>query len=330
MTTQVQEVRYEYASAAPRAELLMQQAIASALDSLGLAFPLTPNGIVFPPVLLVLQQTPKLLVVSPRDQVQRLTDVLLSPALTIEEMEALESEIRCSHGLSAIVVTLGGLATYPSLVTDDLDLYHSVSLAAHEWTHQYLFFFPLGRSYFRGGIMREVNEAVADLVAREVADVVCGPSAQQPSGTPAADNDTTFDFAARMHTTRLTLDRLLEQGKIVEAEEYLEQQRQIFVANGYHIRKLNQAYFAFYGTYAFSPASVSPVGEQLMELRNSYDSLGKFLTAVRQVTTYDDILDLLHDKCPQESLAGSASRQLPSKLAPPTGTAARDRPPTQP
>jgi hypothetical protein len=50
-----------------------------------------------------------------------------------------------------------------------------------------------------------------------------------------------------MAATRIEVDRLLAGGKIQEAEQYMEARRQIFVAHGYQIRKLNQAYFAFYG-----------------------------------------------------------------------------------
>ncbi len=48
-------------------------------------------------------------------------------------------------------------------------------------------------------------------------------------------------------------DELLAAGKIEEAEAYMEARRQVFWDNGYAIRKLNQAYFAFYGAYADVP-----------------------------------------------------------------------------
>ena len=46
------------------------------------------------------------------------------------------------------------------------------------------------------------------------------------------------------------------QAKIVAAEDYMEQQRRYINSNGYGIRKLNQAYFAFYGAYADSPGAM--------------------------------------------------------------------------
>ena len=69
-----------------------------------------------------------------------------------------------------------------------------------------------------------------------------------------------------MHKTRVNVDEMLADGKIDQAEDYMEARRQFFWENGYHIRKLNQAYFAFHGAYADTPggtagASEDPVGE---------------------------------------------------------------------
>ena len=72
-----------------------------------------------------------------------------------------------------------------------------------------------------------------------------------------------FDFRAEMHKTRVNAERLLSEGKIDEAETYMELRRRFLWDNGYHIRKLNQAYFAFYGAYADQPggaAGEDPVG----------------------------------------------------------------------
>ena len=55
----------------------------------------------------------------------------------------------------------------------------------------------------------------------------------------------------------------------------MENRRQFFVKNGYNIRKLNQAYFAFHGTYADTASSISPIGEQVIELRSLTDNLSE-------------------------------------------------------
>jgi hypothetical protein len=54
------------------------------------------------------------------------------------------------------------------------------------------------------------------------------------------------------------VDRLLAEGKVEEAEQAMEAKRQFFAENGINIRKINQAYFAFYGSYADSPSPATP------------------------------------------------------------------------
>ena len=70
-----------------------------------------------------------------------------------------------------------------------------------------------------------------------------------------------------MRTTRLKVDTLLAQGKIAEAEAYMEAQRQVIVNHGYALRKLNQAYFAFHGSYAEGPSATDPIGPKLRALQ---------------------------------------------------------------
>jgi hypothetical protein len=91
-----------------------------------------------------------------------------------------------------------------------------------------------------------------------------------------------------MRKTRLRVDELLGDGKVEEAEAYMEDRRRLFVDNGIYIRKLNQAYFAFHGSYATSPASVSPVHGQLQELRRRSGSLSEFLHTVAQFNSYEE------------------------------------------
>ena len=95
-----------------------------------------------------------------------------------------------------------------------------------------------------------------------------------------------------MHLTRVTVDALLATGKIDEAESYMEQRRQVFVQNGYTIRKLNQAYFAFYGAYADVPggaAGEDPVGPAVRALRAQSKSLADFINRIAWMTSFDEL-----------------------------------------
>ena len=295
LESQLQETRNKSEALSPRIESIIEDEIAQALATEGVGFHLAGRHFIFPPVLFVLQQSPNLLVVSPRERIERLADRLISPSMTVSEFEMVENRLSHYDNLSAIVVSLGGIASYPSIVSESSGLYHSIFIAAHEWTHQYLFFYPLGRAYFDWRIGREMNEAVADMVGYEVADRIYRSYGHGPPLRQTPPEKTSFDFNTEMRQTRLVAERLLEEGKIEEAEQYMEERRQHCVQEGYNIRKLNQAYFAFHGTYALDPASVSPVGEQLAELRGYYATLGEFVLAVRELRTHEQLLALLDE-----------------------------------
>ena len=87
-------------------------------------------------------------------------------------------------------------------------------------------------------------------------------------------------------------DKLLAEGKIKEAEAYMEARREIFWQNGYAIRKLNQAYFAFYGAYADVPggaAGEDPVGPAVRALRAQSASLADFVKRISWMTSFQEL-----------------------------------------
>jgi hypothetical protein len=108
-----------------------------------------------------------------------------------------------------------------------------------------------------------------------------------------------FDFRAEMHTTRVMADKLLAEGKIEEAESYMEQRRQIFWQNGYLIRKLNQAYFAFHGAYADIPggaAGEDPVGPAVRALRAESATLADFVNTIAWMTSFEELQEAVKSK----------------------------------
>ena len=92
-----------------------------------------------------------------------------------------------------------------------------------------------------------------------------------------------------MRATRLHLDELLAAGEVEEAERYLEGRRRQFVENGIFIRKLNNAWFAFYGTYADSPSATSQIEPQLQAVRAHAGSLAAFLARISGITHPTDL-----------------------------------------
>ena len=73
----------------------------------------------------------------------------------------------------------------------------------------------------------------------------------------------------------------------------MEERRQLMVANGHFIRKINQAFFAFHGSYATSAASISPIDGQLEQLRSRSDTLEDFLKRVAGFGSYQEFLEYL-------------------------------------
>lgn len=279
-------------------EELLESEIAAVIAEAGLRRGPGPFEIVFPPVDFRLDSAPTVLAVSPRDRIRLAETVLLDSDVEVAERESVEATLAAEHDLSALVIPIGGLASYPAIVSGTRDLRRTLEIVAHEWLHQYWFFYPLGFNYFASAEMTTLNETAADIAGRELGDLAYERLTgirPPPPGAPSLgrSDERAFDFGDEMRETRRTVDAMLAQGLIDEAEQYMEDRRRVFVANGYAIRVLNQAYFAFHGTYAESPASVSPIAGQLHDLRERTPTLGEFIRTVARFPTYDAFLAYL-------------------------------------
>jgi hypothetical protein len=201
------------------------------------------------------------------------------------------------------VTGIGGLAAYPAMLLEASSLNSVAEVTAHEWTHHYLTPRPLGWSYDATPDARTINETVASVVGKEIGRRMVAryypehlPSepqavSEEPREDDPAPEPPTFDFRAEMRETRIKVDELLADGRIEEAEAYMEERRQEFVANGYAVRRLNQAYFAFHGAYADEPgaAGEDPIGPAVRELRALSPDLRTFLGRVARVTTLAEV-----------------------------------------
>lgn len=289
------------------AESIIQAQIAQVLAEYGFGV----GGEVFPPVTIRFTQLPTLLIISPRDRIERIGSYPLEHGLTVDQMEHLEDAVDSKLGVSSLIVPLGGLAVWPAMLIETGHLPSVFEVGAHEWTHHYLTFFPLGFNYGVTPELYTLNETVASIVGREISwavlsryypDLAPPPPdhAPQPPESPPPETGEApvFDFRAEMHATRVRVDELLAAGRIEEAERYMEERRALFVQNGYRIRKLNQAYFAFYGSYADEPGApgADPIGPALRELRYYSASLYDFVATVRGVTSFEEVQDVLNQK----------------------------------
>lgn len=286
----------------PLVETILQHQISAVTGDLGL----TVGGQPIPPLLYHVTPLPMALIVSPREVIQQTADISLMPDLSLAEITQLEDAVANGLDVSSLVVPIGGVGVYPTMVNRTTDLNWLVEVVAHEWIHNYLTLRPVGVLYFSTPPMRTINETTANIAGTEIGEAVIrrfypefAPEPVDeppPDGQPQPEDPLVFDFRAEMHETRVQTDALLAAGKVTEAEAYMEARRQVFWDNGYRIRKLNQAYFAFYGSYADQPggaAGEDPVGAAVRELRAGSVSLADFLDQMTWVTSYEALQRLI-------------------------------------
>jgi hypothetical protein len=299
---QLSEYTDRQALLAPFAESVLQEQVARILYEKNL----TTGGQPIPWVLYHVTPLPKDLIISSRSKIEQQTSYQLAPDLTVEQAINLENSVDKHLGVSSLVVDIGGLATYPTMIMRTTALDWLSNTIAHEWTHLYLGQRPLGINYDSAPELRTMNETTASIAGEEIGRIVmqryypelvqAGPPAPQLishlTGKPHPADPPPFDYRAEMHETRVKADALLAEGKIDAAEAYMEQRRQVFWDHGYTIRKLNQAFFAFYGAYADvpgGPAGEDPVGPAVRALRKQSPSLTAFLERISQMSTFAEL-----------------------------------------
>ncbi|MGB9871975.1 MAG: hypothetical protein ACPLYD_09940 [Anaerolineae bacterium] len=308
LRTERDQVRREIAARQPIAEAIIEEQVGVVLarDASGiLGQPAPPVGIHITPL-------PSVLILSLRERIAVIYQAELVPGLTADRADALEGRIDRSLNVSSLVVPIGGMSAWPAMVLEFPSLEWWTEVAAHEWTHHYLYFFPLGWAYEENWEARVINETVASLVGWEIARRTLvqyypdlAPSEEpwaeeeeeSPPSPPPPPEPGAFDFNREMHETRIRVDALLLQGRIEEAEKYMERRRQVFWEHGYRIRKLNQAYFSFYGSYAAMPggaAGKDPIGPAVRRVwRMTAKDPRHFLRQMRGVTSLDQLLELV-------------------------------------
>ncbi|MYB40949.1 MAG: hypothetical protein F4X76_01920 [Chloroflexi bacterium] len=284
---------------------------AAAIREQGLSFPLSLPGAlaVWPPLDIELTPSPHVLVISPRGEIRRQDERILQFDLSLDDLYRIEREAEERDGsIASFVAPTGGIAFYPAIV-DARSYRGAVSTAAHEWVHHYLIFYPLGRAYFADADARTINETVASLVGWELRDAALerfgDPTASaRPAAAPPAARAEGIDRNAVLRELRLEVDALLAEGRVAEAERRMEEVRLMLADHGFAIRRINQAYFAWYGTYAARADAVDPLGGQLRELRERAGSLARFLELVRGITTRAEVEALLASMDSTDSAGG--------------------------
>lgn len=297
------EVREQLALKTARREQLapfLEQVLQAQLNSALVELDMSLGGQLIPPVLFRSEPNSFALILSPRDAIRTEANIMLVRGMSLDQIMQLETSIEGSSDLSALVVGIGGVGLYPSMIIDSGNLDWLIHVTSHEWTHNYLTLRPLGMFYGASPELTTINETIADLSADEIQRMTFELYYPEylPQGETSLSQDREiaglhfppadpppFDFRAEMHTTRLEVDRLLAAGEIEQAEAYMEARRGFFWDNGYHIRRLNQAYFAFHGSYAADPGGAASeegvdLGQELRDLKSRTPSYREFMRLV--------------------------------------------------
>ena len=294
---------------APLAEAILQEQVTQILVEQGL----TAAGQPLPNVWYHSTPLPMALIVSPRDRIEQTANISVNTDLTVDEQVKLEDDVSKGLNVSSLVVQIGGVGVYPTMVARTTNVNWLLSTIAHEWIHNYLTLRPLGLLYSETPELRTMNETTASIAGDEIGAIVIEkfypelkPAASFPNLSLVSlsfdrpDPETLvrppFDFRAQMHETRINADALLAAGKIEEAEAYMEARRQIFLQNGYLLRKINQAYFAFHGAYADVPggaAGEDPVGPAVRALRAQSASLKDFINTMAWMWSFEQLQETI-------------------------------------
>jgi hypothetical protein len=300
--------RERLAQMQPVVEAILQEQVAVTIAEEGVEL----GGVPFPPVVFHFTQPPMALIVSPRDVIRQDVNLSLEPSLTLEEVQSLERSVEEGMDVSALVVPIGGVGVYPTMISESTSLVWVTDVISHEWVHNYLTLHPLGIRYFVSPESRTMNETTASILGREFGlrtlqryypDLVPPPAVESDQESGQEVSPPVFDFRAEMRESRLRVDALLAEGRIEEAESYMEMRREFLWENGYRIRRLNQAYFAFYGAYADEPGGAAgddPVGDAVRRLWAILDSPSEFLETMAWLTDYQDLQETLVKLSPMQ------------------------------
>lgn len=282
---ELKTLKLRQAALSPKVEKVLEKQVSETIKNEGL----TTGGFIWPPLSAQFESPPLYLVIAPRDALVIRKGVYLQPNMSLKEQEALEREVDSTFNVSSLIVGVGGLSSYPAMILDYPSLEFALKAIAHEWVHHYLFFRPLGWYYDVNPAMRTINETVASIAGDEIGlktlrlyypELAPPPPEEEKRAEPVIS-----EFQLLMRETRLKVEELLKMGDIEGAERYMEERRKLLVSKGYYIRKLNQAYFAFFGSYAAEPGHPDPIGEKLRTLRKKVGSLKEFIQLVENISS---------------------------------------------
>ncbi|HCR71007.1 MAG TPA: hypothetical protein DIW23_06155, partial [Anaerolineae bacterium] len=168
LRAELNELYTRQSQLAPLAEAVLQGQITQVLAEIGL----TSGGQPIPNVWYHSTRLPWALIVSPRERIEQTANISLNMDLTVDEHAILESNIDKSLDTSTLVVPIGGVGVYPTMVARTTNFEWLLNTIAHEWIHNYLMFAPLGLMYTENPETRTINETTASIAGDEIGRLV--------------------------------------------------------------------------------------------------------------------------------------------------------------
>ncbi len=301
---ELQAVRATRAAQSLLVERLLEQQVQSMLEQEQISL-LRLGHIFLPPVFFKLVDLPDVLVVAYRDRIAMRSQVAIRRAITTQEATNLEDAADRELNVRTLLVPIGGYSTYPTMIAGTAPRDFVIGAISHEWCHIYLMFRPLGAAYGKSGEVTAMNETVCGIFGDDIAALVRetyygAEKTPRPWQTPPAptqepprprEEPQGFNANRELRKIYLAAEERLKVGDVEGAERIMEEGRAYLAENGVYLRKLNQAFFAFYGSYAEGPDSIRPdtIGDDLRELRRRSDSLKQFFETAARMTSYDDL-----------------------------------------
>jgi hypothetical protein len=112
------------------------------------------------------------LIISPRDRIEQTANISVNTDLTVDEQVELEENVAQGLDVSSLVVQIGGVGVYPTMVARTTNQPWLLSTIAHEWIHNYLTLRPLGLLYGGAPELRTMNETTASIAGDEIGALV--------------------------------------------------------------------------------------------------------------------------------------------------------------
>ena len=213
-----------------------------------------------------------------------------------DERKALKKKFE-DEGYAADVWKVGGRATTPIILDEDMPHFYVLQSLGHETAHHYFFGKPLGKNYGESRECTVINETSANIVGDGVRDYRLSKMPERARLRKAAIRGMQKEKITKERLGKIvqTVEGLLSEEKIGKAETYMESERKkLNKEYDAHMETLNQATVVTFKTYGFD--SKNGITKTLNDLRFECPDLKDFADTVGQTASYKQVEGALQQK----------------------------------